>query len=140
MNWGSGKIEGFLSVTWAKIYCIWLTRIDLSYSKTFVSWDVNMPHHTHICTYRFFSLVWCCPNKPTLWTSQVGHSLRRNWLHRGRNVDLCSTTGMRTLVPSSGRKQRKFVFLKVSFSFYWFFFFEKKLKFSVVNLSLKYSP
>lgn len=138
MNCSSGKIEGFLSVTWTKMYCIWLIRIDLIYSRTFVSWDVNMSHHTHMCTCLFFSLVWCCPNKPTLWTSQVGHSLRRNWLHRGRNVDLCSTTGMGTLVPSSGRKQRKFCSLKFHF-LSTDFFLEKELKISVVNLSLKYS-
>lgn len=138
MSWGSGKIEGFLSVTWTKVYCIWLTRIGLSYSRSFVLWNVNMPPHTYTHIYLFLSLVRCCPNKPTLWTSQVGHSLRRNWLHGGRNVDLCSTTGMGTSVPFSERRESKFVLLKVSFSSYWLFFFEKELKMRVVNY-LKYS-
>lgn len=42
----------------------------------------------------FSATVWCRANKPNIWASPLGHPLGRNWLYRGRNVDLCCTTGM----------------------------------------------
>lgn len=94
---GQWKSRGvFLSVTWTGVYCIWLTRNGLSHSEIFVLWNINYTHtHAHL----FLSVVRRCPNKPTLWTSQVGHCPRRNRLHRGGNVDLCSSAGMWTSVP-----------------------------------------
>lgn len=127
-SWGCGKKEVFLSVTWTEVYCIWLTKNGLS--PEFLCCGIwSAPYtYTHMHTYLFLPLVWCHPNKPTLWTSQVGHPLRRNWLHRGRNVDLCSVTGMGTSYLISGRRQGRFVLLKVSFSSDFFVVEELKMR------------
>lgn len=39
------------------------------------------------------STVWCHPSEPALWTGQVGHPARGNWVHRGGNDDVCCPAG-----------------------------------------------
>lgn len=54
--------------------------------------------------------VWCSANKPNLWASPLGHPPRRNWLHRGRNVDLRCTAGtylVQVAKPVSSRGRHK---------------------------------
>lgn len=43
--------------------------------------------------YVSFAAVWCNQNQSALWTGQMGYSPRRNWMHRGRNDDVCSPAG-----------------------------------------------
>lgn len=109
MNWGGGKRERGISFTYLNASLLFLINKEWPpLFQNFCTEEYKYVPSTNTHTYLFLSLVWCCPNKPTLWTSQVGHSLRRNWLHGRRNDDLCSVTGMRTSIRFFWKKMNLF--------------------------------